>query len=298
MMRTSAAVLGIVGIFSLAVAAACGAMTTSATDPVDGGAEPGGACSTNATCPDTSPICNRVTRRCEACTATTQCSDGLQCIAGQCSPCTKNSMCGDGLVCLFGRCGACQHSTQCDPSEVCVNGACRAGPGGVPAPPLDAGLPGCNSGYIGVVGPVGSSWQGSFGLDSGVQGKQAGDEACNAAFAGSHACTWEEAKASDVCGKLAALKQTTTTAWLHRTSPEVATSTAFVDDGASQPGAPSPAARCGDWQSTTNDNADGEWIEFGNGAMKAHLDGNTAPDAAAPGVLDCAGVSRLVLCCR
>jgi hypothetical protein len=257
------------------------------------------------------------------CVSNSQCTGGKVCTAGVCGACTANSQCSPGQVCAGGICGQCTATTQCDPGLQCVAGAC-AGNAGDSGVTIDGADPSCASGYVGQVGPVGSVWGNPIGgapsgfgpAAGGATGLQAGNNACAAVFAGSHACTWEEVKHSDVCGKLTQLKNTADTAWMHRTGAETAPTatgaapgtTNVVDDNPSlQPGLAAKGARCNDWTYPTNHAFDGEFIEFGGGVMKGHLDSDTAdlgdngvansPHAAA-GVLQCSTENRKVLCCK
>ncbi|MFO0670266.1 MAG: hypothetical protein U0235_11655 [Polyangiaceae bacterium] len=274
------------------------------------------ACTSSAQCKDpTKPVCDTTTGACGGCTSSSQCPDGLACVSGACTSCTSNSQCAAGLVCVNGKCGPCTSTSQCTSPDVCQNGACTSNNDGSTNPTLDGstGVDACAAGYVGNVGPVGSVWGNAsnatppgFGAAAiGQICKAAGDAACNGAYLGSHACTWEEVKSSDTCGKLAGLKNTTLKAWMHRTGNETASATHLVDDNPSLP--PGPAAkgaRCNEWTYPTNHAFDGEWIEFGGGQMKAHLDSDTADDNgatsahAAAGVLQCNGESNFVLCCK
>lgn len=274
-------------------------------------------CASSAQCKDPSrPVCDTSTGACGGCTSSSQCPDGLACVNGACTNCTSNAQCAAGQACINGKCGPCTSNTQCDGTkgEQCVNGSCTSGGDGGPVgPTLDSGVDACAAGYVGNVGPVGSVWGNAtaanpagFGAAAnGQTGKAAGDAACNGAYAGSHACTWEEVKASDTCGKLTALKNTTTSAWMHRTAAQAAGAPNVTEDNAGlPPGPPAKGARCNDWTYPTNHAFDGEFITFSGGVMVGHFDSDTADDNgaasthAASGVLDCNGPTRLVLCCK
>lgn len=269
-------------------------------------------CTSNAQCKDPArSVCDTTTGACGGCTQSGQCANGQACIGGQCSACTSNQQCAAGQVCTNGACGQCTSNTQCLSGEQCVNGACSSGggDGGPVGPTLDSSVDACLAGYVGFVGPVGPVWGNAsadavpgFGAAAGGKvGTAAGDNACNVAYAGAHVCTWEEVKTSDVCGKLAALKNQTITAWMHRTGVEASLS----DDNPSLPaGAPAKGARCNDWTYPTNHAFDGEFIQFGGGTMKGHFDSDTRDDNGATstfavaGLLQCNGESRQVLCCK
>lgn len=259
------------------------------------------ACSAPTDCIDPAkPVCDSISGSCVGCTTSTQCSGGLACISGQCSSCTSTAQCAAGAACINGVCGRCATDAQCGGTS-CVAGVC----GGASN---DAGTTGdasgaCSVGFVGAIGPVESKWDKGFGANAGGKtGKAAGDNACNISFPGTHACTWEELKASDTCNKLTQQKATAgMTAWMHRTGPE----TAMADDNPNLvAGPPARGGRCNDWTYETNHAFDGEWIEFGNGAMKGHFDSDTADDNgntsahAAAGVLECNGESRNVMCCN
>jgi hypothetical protein len=272
------------------------------------------ACGSSAQCKDPArSVCDVATGACGGCTTSSQCPPGLACVNSACTACTTNTQCAAGQACVNGACGACTSNTQCASTEQCLNGQCTSNGTTPPGPTLDSGVDACVAGYVGFVGPVGSVWGNptngtppGFGPAAGGQvGTAAGNSACTLAYAGSHACSWEEVKQSDVCGKLAALKNTVVTAWMHRTAAE----TALSDDNPTLPAGPAaPGARCNDWTYGTNHAYDGEFIEFGAGAMKGHFDSDTANDGPTPpgggsahavgGALQCNGESRDVLCCN
>lgn len=184
----------------------------------------------------------------------------------------------------------------------------------------DGQVDACATGFVGQLGPVGPIWSNGTGASppgfgpaaGGQAGKAAGDVACGLGYGGAHACSWEEIKASDACGKLNGLRNvqiSPPTAWLHRSAPETSAPPSRVFDDSLAPAGtvslPAKGARCNDWTSASDQAFDGEWIEFGNGSLVAHLDGDSADDNgstsahAAAGVLPCsATTTRLVLCCH
>lgn len=268
------------------------------------------ACGSSAQCKDPArAVCDTATGACGGCTTTSQCTPGLACVNGACSACTSNAQCVAGQACINGACGACTANTQCGPTEQCLNGQCTSNSTTPPGPTIDSGTDACVAGYVGFVGPVGPVWGNAtaatpagFGAAAGgAVGTAAGNAACTLAYAGSHICTWEETKQSDVCGKLTALKNSVTSAWMHRTAAD----NSLSDDNPSLPaGNPAKGARCNDWTYPTNHAFDGEFVEFGAGAMKGHFDSITADDNGATsqfataGALECNGMSRIVLCCK
>lgn len=292
-----------------------------------------GNCASNAQCKDpTKPVCDTASGVCGPCTTSSQCADGLACVSGQCSACTSNEQCPAGQVCANGKCGPCQATSQCTQPQQCLlpQGVCTSGTGGDSGVTITDSGPGfdaCATGsYAGLLPGHTSVWGTSLAAAAGGKvGKAAGDNACNLTFAGSHVCTWQELKTLDTCGKLIALKNTTTNAWLHRDTPETANGTTITfEDGrpAGQTSAGTGAANqrggsCDDWRYGTNHIADGEFVEFGGGTMIARLDGDTASDDtynglgypsncganpcvshAVSGKLECGGVTRAILCCK
>jgi len=63
----------------------------------------------------------------DACTATTDCPDSLECIINVCSTdtCTATTDCSGSLVCVNGVCSTCDSNTSCPDEYACIDGACR-----------------------------------------------------------------------------------------------------------------------------------------------------------------------------
>lgn len=90
-----------------------------------GGAAQGGAGGEGGA----APSCDSTTIVC-ACSASSECADGLACLDGQCLPaCTFDYECGDASVCADGRCVAeCSSELPCEAGYACVGGGCLPDP--------------------------------------------------------------------------------------------------------------------------------------------------------------------------
>jgi|JI10StandDraft_1071094.scaffolds.fasta_scaffold314126_2 hypothetical protein len=145
--------------------------------------------------------------------------------------------------------------------------------------------------YAGAITSASSVWA-LLPTASGNTGYEAGVAACTSIGA-DHPCDYEEMVAAAAAGEFSTIPAATT-AWVHRTT------TASVDGTDSPPG---PGGRCNDWTFAGNHLADGEYVSFDvAGVPTYHLDGDTVFDPSSPGVhvvagLDCAGVTRSILCC-
>jgi len=179
------------------------------------------------------------------------CDDG-----GESATCNTNctvSSCGDGVVnATAGE--SCDKGNEFDcPDDCGIDGG--GGAGGAP-PSCDEVIT-----YAGMTDIQPSVW------DSGANlGLDAGDDMCNAAVLGSHACRYADVLQAEAKGELAAIAQDTT-AWIHRSTP------AMVNAAMSDPG---PGGRCNDWTYETNHLSDGEYVSFDTAGMPSyHLDSNT-----------------------
>ncbi len=132
-------------------------------------------------------------------------------------------------------------------------------------------------------------------------GFAAGGDLCQQAAAGAGVpdpmevtvCTYAQVVEAEMAGELAAIPAGTT-AWLHRLT---------VADIAGVPSAPGVGGRCQDWTYSTNHIADGEFAEFSGGPVTYNLDADTFFDGVdtthtQPGVLECGGIMRSILCCN
>lgn len=154
--------------------------------------------------------------------------------------------------------------------------------------------------YAGLVPGAGSAW-GAHPQSNGKTGYEAGIEICKTLGA-DHPCTYVEVKKAEAAGELANIAMGTT-AWIHRTTPEM------VDGVMSDPTAVDGAGNevyhggtCNNWVYITNHISDGEYASFeAVGVPTYHLDSDMYFDGvdtthAQPG-LNCGGETRGILCC-
>src|SRR5262249_16038938 len=134
----------------------------------------------------------------------------------------------------------------------------------------------------------------SVWVSGGLTSFAAGDDMCVKTNMGAdHVCEYQEVLAAQANGELKAIPQGTT-AWVNRLTP------AMVNGMMSAPG---PGGRCNVWTYGTNHISDGEYISFDQvGVPTFHLHNDTVfimndTTHQQPGVLQCGGESRAVLCC-
>lgn len=145
--------------------------------------------------------------------------------------------------------------------------------------------------FGGMVPNVSSVW-----MSGGLTGLAAGDDMCQKLGTDGidHVCDYEEMLVAQKANELTAIAAGTTF-WVQRTTP------AMVNGATSAPG---PGGRCNDWKYNTNHISDGEYVSFDTvGTPTYHLDNDTIFDGANPGVhvipgmLECNGVNRAIMCC-
>ena len=224
-------------------------------------------CSTAAQCKP-GELCTNGT--CGPCGPNAMCVGGQVCVGGACGPCQTSDQCPAGLACVNGACGFCLSNSQCTAGKTCVNGACVGAGGG------DGGGGGNDSGGGADSGPDGCAlapvfaakypnapcnWASIPGVGA-LTGVAAGNFACNSVVAGSHLCEYQELKAAVLKGELATV---TSTAWVHRTTPETVSPSTLGDYAPNPAGvlsSPGAGARCNDWAYMTNHFNNGEYVEL------------------------------------
>ncbi len=211
--------------------------------------------------------------------AAEQCDDGNEVNTDECTNACTTPACGDGIA---------QAGEDCDDGNSEVDDSCpntcllNGGSGGAGGDPCAGQIT-----YAGMTTPQITPWSAG-----GKIGKDAGDYMCQQLGA-DHICDYAEVQAAIAKSELASVPEGTT-AWVHRTTPEM------VNGQMSTPG---PGGRCNEWTYATNHISDGEYVTFGAGGMATFfLDNDTFYDGVdtthqQPGLLQCGGESRAILCC-
>jgi hypothetical protein len=196
---------------------------------------------------------------------------------------TKMEPCGDGV----------QQPGECLPSNE-THFYCPADCDGTTASGSSSGTGGSCAGqqhFGGTVPNVTSVW-----MSGGLTSLAAGDDMCQKLGTDGidHVCDYEEMLVAQKADEFKAIAAGTTF-WVQRSTP------AMVNGVMSQPG---PGGRCNDWKYNTNHISDGEYVSFDKlGEPTYFLDNDTVFDGANPGVhnipgmLECNGVSRSIMCC-
>lgn len=213
-----------------------------------------------------------------------QCDDGNEIQDDGCTNACTTPVCGDAIV---------QAGEDCDDGDKEINDMCPSdcndGSGGSGGDPCAGHVT-----YNDLIEGEGPVW-----VEGADMGYQAGNKKCQM-LGGDHVCDYEEVKAALAAGELdgePAITAAGITAWVHRTTPEM------VNGQMSMPG---PGGRCNDWLYATNHISDGEFVTLTKPAASVvaefSLDNDTIYDGVdtshqQPGLLECGGVTRAILCC-